>query len=101
MMRDSNYYPFASGELQRAVCLFGKLVSEYNINVSEVRNKVTAFRGTDHVRSKIIINWATFEQVFTCITTTGLVSLPLSVIYVTNCTKVMTVYYLPEWVSKF
>ena len=44
--------------------LFGKLVSEYNMKISIVKTKVMIFREKDPVRSKIIMNVATTEQVF-------------------------------------
>jgi len=49
--------------LQRAVCLLYNISKEYNLEIATKKMKVFGFVGTDHLRTKIIINDETLEQV--------------------------------------
>jgi len=49
--------------LQKAVYLLYNISKEYNLEISTKKTKVFGFIGTDHLRTKIIINDETLEQV--------------------------------------
>jgi len=49
--------------LQKAVYLLYNIYKEYNLEIATKKTKVFDFVGTDHLRTKIIINDATLEQV--------------------------------------
>jgi len=49
--------------LQNAVYLLYNISKEYNLEIATKKTKVFAFTGTDHLRTKIIINDETLEQV--------------------------------------
>jgi len=49
--------------LQKAVCLLYNISKEYNLETATKKTKVFGFVGTDHLRTKIIINDETLEQV--------------------------------------
>ena len=49
--------------LQKAVYLLYNLSKEYNLEIATKKTKVFGFVGTDHLRTKIIINDETLEQV--------------------------------------
>jgi hypothetical protein len=48
--------------LQQSVCLLQRMSKEYNLEIATEKTKVFAFVGTDHLRTKIIINDETLEQ---------------------------------------
>ena len=49
--------------LQKTVYLLHNIYKEYNLEIATKKTKVFDFVGTDHLRTKIIINDATLEQV--------------------------------------
>jgi len=49
--------------LQRAVYSLYNITKEYNLEIATKKTKVFGFVGTDHLRTKIIINDETLEQV--------------------------------------
>jgi len=49
--------------LQQAVYLLHGISKEYNLEIATKNTKVFGFVGTDHLRTKIIINNETLEQV--------------------------------------
>jgi len=49
--------------LQKAVYLLYNISKEYNLEIATKKKKVFGFVGTDHLRTKIIINDETLEQV--------------------------------------
>jgi hypothetical protein len=49
--------------LQQAVYLLHRISKEYNLEIATKKIKVFGFVGTDHLRTKIIINDETLEQV--------------------------------------
>jgi len=49
--------------LQQAVYLLHRVSTEYNLEIATKKMKVFGFVGTDHLRTKIIINDETLEQV--------------------------------------
>jgi len=49
--------------LQQAVYLLHRIAKEYNLETATKKTKVFDFVGTDHLRTKIIINNKTLEQV--------------------------------------
>jgi len=49
--------------LQKAVCLLYSTSKEYNLEIATKKMKVFGFIGADHLRTKIIINIETLEQV--------------------------------------
>ena len=49
--------------LQKAVYLLYNISKEYNLEIATKKTKVFGFVGTDHLRTKIIINDETLEQV--------------------------------------
>jgi hypothetical protein len=49
--------------LQKAVYLVYSISKEYNLEIAIKKTKVFGFVGTDHLRTKIIINDETLEQV--------------------------------------
>jgi len=49
--------------LQKAVYLLYNISKEYNLEIATKKTKVFGFVGTDHLRTKIIINDETPEQV--------------------------------------
>ena len=49
--------------LQKAVYLLYNISKEYNLEIARKKTKVFGFVGTDHLRTKIIINDETLEQV--------------------------------------
>jgi len=49
--------------LQKAVYLLYNIPKEYNLEIASKKMKVFGFVGTDHLRTKIIINVETLEQV--------------------------------------
>ena len=49
--------------LQQAVYLLHRISKVYNLEITTKRMKVFGFVGTDHLRTKIIINDETLEQV--------------------------------------
>jgi len=49
--------------LQRAVYSLYNISKEYNLEIATKKTKVFGFVGTDHLRTKIIINDETLEQV--------------------------------------
>ena len=49
--------------LQRAVCLLYNISKEYNLEIATKKTKLFGFVGTDHLRTKIILNDETLEQV--------------------------------------
>ena len=49
--------------LQKAVYLLYNISKEYNLEIATKKTKVFGFVGTDHLRTKIIINDGTLEQV--------------------------------------
>jgi len=49
--------------LQKAVYLLCNICKEYNLEIATKKTKVFDFVGTDHLRTKIIINDETLEQV--------------------------------------
>jgi hypothetical protein len=49
--------------LQKAVYLLYNISKEYNLEIATKKTKVFGFVGTDHLRTKIIINYETLEQV--------------------------------------
>jgi len=51
------------GNWQRAVYSFYNISKEYNLEIATKKMKVFGFIGTDHLRTKIIINDETLEQV--------------------------------------
>jgi len=51
------------GNLQKAVYLLYNISKEYNLEIATKTTKVFGFVGADHVRTKIIINNETLEQV--------------------------------------
>jgi len=50
-------------DLQKAVYLLYNISKEYNLEIATKKKKVFGFFGTDHLRTKIIINDETLEQV--------------------------------------
>jgi hypothetical protein len=54
------YYFWQGKNLQKAVYLLYKISKEYNL---EIATKIFGFVGTDHLRTKIILNDETLEQV--------------------------------------
>jgi len=55
--------------LQKAVYLLYNISKEYNLEIATKKTKVFGFVGTDHLRTKIITNDGTLEEVsqFTCL----------------------------------
>ena len=51
------------GNLQKAVYLLYSVSKEYNLEIATKKTKVFGFVGADHLRTKIIINDETLEQV--------------------------------------
>jgi len=49
--------------LQKAVYLLYNISKEYNLEITTKKTKIFGFVGTDHLRTKIIINDETLEQV--------------------------------------
>ena len=49
--------------LQKAVCLLCNISKEYNLEIATKKTKLFGFIGMDHLRTKIIINDETLEQV--------------------------------------
>jgi len=49
--------------LQQVVYLLHRISKEYNLEIATEKTKVFGFVGTDHLRTKIIINDETLEQV--------------------------------------
>ena len=49
--------------LQKAVYLLHNISKEYNLEIATKKTKVFGFVGTDHLRTKIIVNDETPEQV--------------------------------------
>jgi len=49
--------------LQKTVYLLYNISKEYNLEIATKKTKVFGFVGTDHLRTKIIINDETLEQV--------------------------------------
>jgi len=49
--------------LQKAIYLLYNIYKEYNVEIATKKTKVFGFVGTDHLRTKIIINYKTLEQV--------------------------------------
>jgi len=49
--------------LQKAVYLLYNIYKEYNLKITTKKTKVFGFVGTNHLRTKIIINDETLEQV--------------------------------------
>ena len=49
--------------LQKAVYLLYNISKEYNLEIATKKTKLFGFVGTDHLRTKIIINDETLEQV--------------------------------------
>jgi hypothetical protein len=49
--------------LQQAVYLLHRISKEYNLEIATEKTKVFGFVGTDHLRTNIIINDETLEQV--------------------------------------
>jgi len=49
--------------LQKAVYLLYNISKEYNLEIATKKTKVFGFAGTDHLRTKIIINDETLEKV--------------------------------------
>jgi hypothetical protein len=49
--------------LQKAAYLLYNISKEYNLEIATKRTKVFGFTGTDHLRTKIIVNDETLEQV--------------------------------------
>jgi len=49
--------------LQKAVYLLYNISKEYNLEIATKKTKVFGFVGTDHLRTKMIINDETLEQV--------------------------------------
>jgi hypothetical protein len=49
--------------LQKAVYLLYSISKEYNLEIATKETKVFGFVGTDHLRTKIVINDETLEQV--------------------------------------
>ena len=49
--------------MQKAVYLLYNISKEYNLEIATKKTKVFGFVGTDHLRTKIIINDETPEQV--------------------------------------
>jgi len=49
--------------LQQAVSLLQRISKEYNLEIATKKTEVLGFVGTDHLRTKIIINNETLEQV--------------------------------------
>jgi len=49
--------------LQKAVYLLYNISKEYNLEIATKKTKVFDFVGTDHLRTKIIMNDETLEQV--------------------------------------
>jgi len=49
--------------LQKTVYLLYNISKEYNLEIAKKKTKVFGFIGTDHLRTKIIINDETLEQV--------------------------------------
>jgi hypothetical protein len=49
--------------LQQAVYLLHRISKKYNLEIATKKTKVFGFVGTDHIRTKIIINDETLEQV--------------------------------------
>ena len=49
--------------LQKAVYLLHNISKEYNLEIATKKTKVFGFVGTDHLRTKIIINDETPEQI--------------------------------------
>jgi len=67
-----NTFLFADGQfiisdtednLQRAVYSLYNISKEYNLEIATKKTKVFSFVGTEHLRTKIIINDETLEQV--------------------------------------
>jgi len=54
---------FLTQNLQKAVYLLYNISKEYNSEIATKKTKVFGFVGTDHLRTKIIINDETQEQV--------------------------------------
>jgi len=50
-------------KLQQAVYLLHRICKEYNLEIATKKTKLFGFVGTDHLRTKIIINDETLEQV--------------------------------------
>ena len=49
--------------MQKAVYLLNNISKEYNLEIATEKTKVLGFAGTDHLRTKIIINDEILEQV--------------------------------------
>ena len=49
--------------LQKAVYLLYNVSKEYNLEIATKKTKILGFVGTDHLRTKIIINDETLEKV--------------------------------------
>ena len=54
---------YTKDDLQKAVYLLYNISKEYNLEIATKKTKVFGFVGTDHQRTKIIINDETLEQV--------------------------------------
>jgi hypothetical protein len=54
---------FCYAALQQAVYLLHRISKEYNLEIATKKTKVFGFVGTDHLRTKTIINDETLEQV--------------------------------------
>jgi len=50
--------------LQKAVYVLYNISKEYNLEIATKKTKLFGFAGTDHLRTKIIINDETLEQVY-------------------------------------
>jgi len=57
------FIPDTEDNLQRAVCSSYNISKEYNLEIATKTMKVFGFVGTDHLRTKIIINDEKLEQV--------------------------------------
>ena len=57
------YISDTEDNLQQAVYLLQRISKAYNLEIATKKTKVFGFVGTDHLRTKIIINDETLEQV--------------------------------------
>jgi len=63
---DQFIIPDTEKNLQKAVYLLYNISKEYNLEIATKKSKVFDFVGADHLRTKIIINYETLEQVSQC-----------------------------------
>ena len=54
---------YIEDKLQKAVYLLYNISKQYNLEIAKKKTKVFGFVGTDHLRTKIIINDETIEKV--------------------------------------